>query len=144
MLKQMVERSQEVAKYVSTSLHKTCLRTDTRPSKSELLTALQGAAQKFTDLFLVIDALDELKDDVRPEVVSVLVSLNQPLFMTSRHLSDVPLSKEPDINIRAPEDDFRTYISTKLSFFPKLDRLLSTPEVRDEIITKIHLRCDGM
>jgi hypothetical protein len=144
MLKQMVEMSEQVAKFVSKTLYKTCLRTETRPSKSELLTALRGAAQRCTDLFLVVDALDELKEDVRPELVRDLISLQQPLFMTSRHISDVPLLKEPDIEIRAPEHDFVTYISTKLSCFPRLDRLLSGPGIREEIISKIHARCAGM
>jgi hypothetical protein len=144
MLKQMVERSQEVAQYVSVSLYENCLRLETQPSKSELLTTLQEAAQQCANLFVVIDALDELKDDVRPEVVRDLASLQQSLFMTSRSLSDVPLLNGPGLHIRAPDDDFLTHISEKISCFPKLDRLLSTSGVRDEIITKIHSRCDGM
>jgi hypothetical protein len=144
ILKQMVERSDGVAQYVATSLYKKCLRTKTRPSRSELLKALRGAAQKCADLFIVVDALDELRDDVRPEVVRDLVSLEQPLFMTSRPLSDLPSIREPHMLIRAPDQDFLTYITTKISYFPKLDRLLSAPDVRKEIIAKIYSRCDGM
>jgi hypothetical protein len=81
VLKQMVERSQDVAEYVSKLLYRTCLTTGTRPSKSKLLTALQGACQRCADLFLIIDALNELKDYVRREVVEILVSFQRPLFM---------------------------------------------------------------
>jgi hypothetical protein len=144
MLKQMVERSQEAAQYVSASLYKKCQRLDTKPSKSELLTTLRGAAQQIDNLFIVVDALDELKDDVRPEVVRYLASLQQSLFMTSRPLSDLPLLKGPDLHIWAPDDDFLTHISKKISCFPKLDRLLSPSEVRDEIVAKIHNGCKGM
>jgi hypothetical protein len=140
----MVEKSRGVAEYVSTSLYKSCLSTETKPTKSELLTTLRGASKQTAGLFLVVDALDELRDDVRPEVFKYLMSLQQPLFVTSRPLTDIPSLNEPDICIRAPDQDFLTYISTKLSLFPKLERLLNARGIRDEIIAKIHSRCDGM
>lgn len=144
MLKQMVESSEKAAQYVSENLQDKCLRTETKPSKAELLTTLRGASGQFVDIFFVVDALDELNDEVRPELIKDLMSLEQPLFMTSRPISDFPGLTEPDFTIEAPDEDFQTYISTRISYFPKLGRLLGAPGALDEIIAKVHARCGGM
>ena len=98
----------------------------------------------FSTTYIVVDALDELQDDTRFELVETLCSFHKALFMTSRPL-DLSNGMEPDFCIRAPSEDFKNFINLEISRLPKLNSLLKKKgDVLNDVVDRIKTKSDGM
>jgi hypothetical protein len=97
LLRQLLQRSITIPKNVD-ALFSSCDNGEQRPSVHALLEATQQAAQEFTQVYVVLDALDECTQ--RSELMDVLETVagwkldNLHLLMTSRKERDIESSLE--------------------------------------------------
>ena len=143
LLKQLIEQSDKVFLYIEQGLYANHLKTKTTPKQSELLKGLQGAVGLCSRVFIAIDALDELEEQVRDDIVTALQSLQQSLFMTSR---PIPLSTFSglEMKIEAPAEDFQKLITTKMSHVSRLKWLLNNPPRAQLVIDQVEKKSKGM
>ena len=88
-----------------------------RPTIDEILSALQDAAANFEKVFIVIDALDECKANVRAQILNstqcLISGSNARVLATSRpHISPnlYVFPNEAQLRVRASDADIERYI----------------------------------
>jgi len=114
----------------------------------EVSSALIGVFQTFSQVFLVIDAVDECSDQIRSKLLSYLLEQQKKtrikLLVTSRH--NVNFKEEfgncEILEIRADEQDVKIVLSSLIERLPKFVR-------RDEVLrnmvkNNIAAAVDGM
>jgi hypothetical protein len=134
------------------TLYDTHMKKRTRPSFKEYSLILQSEAQRFSDIFIVIDALDECSEayDTRGILLTEIKKL-QPtphLLVTARpHISQV-VSTFPDavhLEIRASPEDIKKYIQWRLKAEPRLrTHIKNDTELEKAIIDTIVRNVKGM
>lgn len=133
-------------------LHK--LYNSGTPPVDALLNSLRQTICKFSDTYILLDALDESpRDDKRVYVLDAIEKIRQwdlstlHLLVTSRNEIDIRDALETpsyqDIPMRNPETDIdiQNFISYQLSIDPKLQRWKSR---HDEIQEKLMERAQGV
>lgn len=125
----------------------------TSPSLAEYLMLLQSLAQGCSEVYLVIDALDECTDKDGTSIWSSLVTElkrsvpNLRLLCTSRTISDTrgSLRDSTHVEIRVSDADIRAYIQRQVE---SSDRLFGFCEqdgaLRDEIVMAVESNTAGM
>jgi ankyrin repeat domain-containing protein 50 len=120
---------------------------------AEYLELLQSLATGCSEVYIVIDALDEcIGKDGESIWSSFLIKLkasvpNLHLLCTSRHISDPggSLAGSTHIEIRASDADIKTYVLAQVE---SKDRLLGfcgqDAVLRDEILEAVGLKAEGM
>ncbi|KAJ7509743.1 hypothetical protein B0H11DRAFT_1846849, partial [Mycena galericulata] len=121
----------------------------TRPRVHELFDVLCSIIGKWSRVYIVVDALDEYPEDERNALIEYLTALGPTvnLMMTSRpHIAtNAFLPNVKTIEIRATEEDIRTYTHERIQKSPRLSMHVKTrPELREEIERKIIGTVDGM
>jgi hypothetical protein len=126
-------------------------RSNTQPDLSELSKLLHSSVEAFSNVYIIVDALDECDEGGkrRSQLLSYLLSLDSRvrLFFTSRPLGDVEdlLPSAVRFKIRAQDPDMHKYITAQIDREPNLARLCKKNEdLRDEISQKIIAKADGM
>jgi hypothetical protein len=140
-------------KPISDEVNKLYLQHDrqgTRPSQSEFFNLLQREAQKFSRVFIIIDALDECSNDDRTRrrlleklrTLQKLASVN--LMVTSRPFPDIIEEFESAITleIRASEGDIRAYLEEQMSRLPRC--VLKDSRLQARIVDGITGAVNGM
>lgn len=103
-------------------LHTLCQTERRQPSQREVLRTLQFTIiEHIGHLYLVIDTLDELKSEVRKEILEELQNPQErtplSLLATSRPLEDLAhLKRGGEIEIRASDDDIGIHLSKQVRF----------------------------
>jgi Cdc6-like AAA superfamily ATPase len=131
------------------SLYTRC-KTKTRPSVDEITTVLQSIVAEYSQVFILIDALDECQaqNGCRTQMLSKLFDLQAKcginLFATSRFIPDIieAFKQDPRLEIRANEQDVYRYIDGRISHLPSFVR--SNLDLQQEIKTKLVKAVDGM
>ncbi|KAH8658346.1 nucleoside phosphorylase domain-containing protein, partial [Xylariales sp. PMI_506] len=98
----------------------------TRPLADELIQTLQSVIAMFSKVFIVIDALDECQSSNghRSKFISEMLMLQAKtranLFVTSRFDAETEqrFKKFPRLEIRASDEDIRSYIDDSMARFP--------------------------
>ncbi|KAI9851904.1 MAG: hypothetical protein M1824_002443, partial [Vezdaea acicularis] len=133
------------------SIYKLHSLNKTRPTLHELSEVFQSIITSFTNVFIVIDALDECCEEnrSRDELLECLGALadNARLLLTSTpniHIEE----RFPDMEkleiIASGDEDIRNYLDAKISQTPKLVRLVhSTPALRDRILESVSEKAKG-
>ncbi|EGN97177.1 hypothetical protein SERLA73DRAFT_10382, partial [Serpula lacrymans var. lacrymans S7.3] len=120
---------------------------DFRPTLSEIRDALINEIKQYSQVFIIVDALDEISedDDTRSEMLHCLQSLEGSLLVTSRDISSIKvvLHEALRIDICAHEDDVRNYITNRIRLRTQLDRLLGDA-LREEAIERLIREAQGM
>ncbi|KAJ7154153.1 hypothetical protein C8R46DRAFT_1118835 [Mycena filopes] len=123
----------------------------TRPTLDETYSLLSCTVAEFSEVFIVVDALDEYPEDQRDVLLHCLTTLgaNVHLLFTCRPHINVDHIISPDdletLEIRANEDDIRRYIDAQIARSWRLSRhIKSCPELRVEIQRRIAARSDGI
>lgn len=94
LIKQLCRRSTEMPDSMM-ALHKHCTRNDRRPKLAELQDLFQAVVGTFTEVYVVIDALDECEKQVRQELLPYVCSLfhqcpgRLKMLVTSRQEADI-------------------------------------------------------
>ncbi|PQE05385.1 hypothetical protein CJF31_00011154 [Rutstroemia sp. NJR-2017a BVV2] len=149
LLKQLVQEQPSIPDNVKT-LYDRHKDKRTRPSFDEILGILQTVVTIYSEVFIIVDALDEcqISDGCRQSFLSNLFKLQATcrvnLFATSRPISSIEKEFEGSVKleIRASEEDVRRYLEGYMFRLPGF--VARSPELQEEIKTDITNAVDGM
>ncbi len=121
----------------------------TRPSLDELSGSLQAVTKLYSQVFIVVDALDEcqVSKSCRSKFLSSMFDLQvqtrAKLFATSRPNLDIEREFKGCVSLKilASDEDIRRYLSGNMS---QLKCVLKKPEMQKEITTQITEAVKGM
>lgn len=131
-------------------LYKTHRERATRPSVDELRHVLQSLLGLYSQVFVVIDALDECESGVRSDLLDDLAAIQDSrgrtinVLVTTRFIPDTlqRFSQQPRIEIRASQSDVEMYLSSQM---PKLAKcVLRNNQLQDAIKQHIVNAAEGM
>ncbi|KAJ7330372.1 hypothetical protein DFH08DRAFT_639455, partial [Mycena albidolilacea] len=125
----------------------------TVPSLQEVAGILSSSLKEFSQVFIVIDAIDEYPEDQRlillkhlAELMSLSLSVN--LMVTSRpHVpADPTLPNVETLEIGAMTEDIQNFVNVQIDSSPRLSKHVQTqPKLRENIHSKISSKSvDGM
>ncbi|KAF5548267.1 ankyrin protein [Fusarium mexicanum] len=146
LLKQLVQGLSSMPATVKSLYNKHNIK-GTRPSVEEVSTTIQSVAGLFTQVYIIVDALDELQaiDGCRNRFLAQIFKLQAQcatkFFTTSRFIPEIidMLEASTMIEIRAHDEDVLRFLDSKLS---QSGQLLQTN--REIIKTEIIKAVDGM
>jgi hypothetical protein len=155
LLRQLLQRSVTIPKDVD-ALFSSCDNGQRRPSVHALLEAMQQAAQVFTQVYVVLDALDECTQ--RSELMDVLEEVagwkldNLHLLMTSRKERDIESSLESYVEERdtvclqrdVVDQDIQRYVQQRLRDDKGLVKWNKDAAIRQEIEAALMRGAQGM
>jgi hypothetical protein len=121
----------------------------TRPSLEEIYSVLHSVIQEFSSVFIVVDALDEYREEDRDILLCRLCKLGPAvrLMLTSRpHIRiNHVISDFKIVDVRATEEDIRKYVEAQIKKSPRLSRHMNSSSTLQELVEeKIVKRSDGM
>jgi hypothetical protein len=131
------------------SLEATYLKRGVAPTTDALVKLLSNEMSKYSRVFILLDALDELQTESRDSLLYLLPQLpaKKNLLVTSR----MPKEKSsafhnvPQLEIRARETDITDYINGQLESVPELrSKVQHNYKLRQEIRSTITRKADGM
>jgi hypothetical protein len=144
LLKQIVQGSHTDLKEVK-SLYTRHKKDCTRPTLNELTSVLALEIGALSKVFIVVDALDECREDdaSRAKLLKVLRLLpkNVNLMVTSRNLPTIAedFDKAERLDIRATGEDVTTYVNSRISLAPR-----HIKDLQEIIVSKVVGSADGM
>ena len=144
MLKQIVQDRRAVSKDVKEIYDFHRLRA-TRPTLQQLTDILISEIRTYSKVFIVVDALDECREDdtTRAMLLDVLRSLpgQVNLIVTSRNLPSIARDFEgaKRLHIRAKDDDIKIYIEGRIASGRRHLKIL-----QEVIVNKIVENAKGM
>ncbi|KAJ6541328.1 hypothetical protein B0H19DRAFT_866718, partial [Mycena capillaripes] len=121
----------------------------TQPSLDEVFPVLQQVITEFSQVYIVVDAVDEYPEMQRQILLEHLRKMGSTvnLMITSRpHLTpDSSLTNLNTIEISANEGDLRRYVNAQIQMSARLTKHVQTQvNLREEIHSKITRTVDGM
>ncbi|KAH0551779.1 hypothetical protein GP486_007004 [Trichoglossum hirsutum] len=152
IIRQLVERMQVIPEDVHTLYKKHCGK-GTGPTSTEYLDLLRSLTNRYSEVYIVIDALDECIDkDGQPMWGGLLTKLknlvsNLRLLCTSRHIDYTSgiLAESTAIEIRATDADIETYVQEQLLFKNDLLQFCEKdPTLKNNILQAIKTKAEGM
>ncbi|KAH0553143.1 hypothetical protein GP486_006671, partial [Trichoglossum hirsutum] len=150
--RQLVEQRPAITDEVRELYEEHCGK-GTRLSCAEYLGLLQSLAKGCSEVYIIVDALDECIDKDEESIWSYLLTKlkasvpNLHLFCTSRHISDVggSLVSSTHIEIRASDADIEAYVQEQIK---SKNRLLGfcreDAALQDEVLAAVRLKSRGM
>lgn len=122
----------------------------TRPSIEEITNALRIVADQHSQVFIIIDALDECQVDfgcrarVLTSISDLQMACNVNFLATSRFVAEIQdmFVGKPTLEIRAQEHDVRAYIDGYMSDLPSF--VSRSPDLQEQIRHDIVNAVDGM
>ncbi|KAH6894818.1 hypothetical protein BKA70DRAFT_1199720 [Coprinopsis sp. MPI-PUGE-AT-0042] len=145
LVKQIVERHEDLIPFIE-ALYARHKKEGTQPSQGELREVLETFIWLGKRLFVVLDALDEMRAEDRPILLRLLASLNAKLFITSRPLE--PLQQQFPcahvFSIAASPSDLDLHIKQFLRHSPEVMALLQGTDLEEQIVETIHRKSGGM
>jgi Cdc6-like AAA superfamily ATPase len=147
LLKQLAHGHSDATELIA-RMHESHERRNTRPSPEELQGALQSVCSMYPVVYLVVDALDEFVSQDRPrtELIDKLRQLQSKtdvrLLFTSRFVPEIEddFISDSKLEVRASDEDVRTYVQGQLTRLPKCIQREIGQEVQDKIAEAV----DGM
>jgi hypothetical protein len=152
IVRQLVERRPAIPKEVRT-LYEKHRGKEIRPTCEEYVALLRSLAQECSEVYVVIDALDECVDKNRGTIWNGLLSQlkssipNLRLLCTSRDIEDIAgtLSGSTRIEIRATEADIRAYVQAQVKSEASLLQICQPdPHLQNKIPQAIASNAEGM
>ena len=138
-------------------LYHSCQQGQQQPRIGDLKLVLENILGEVSNVFLVLDALDECRERDGPDELLELIKeicgrekSDVRLLVTSRRERDIEDAILPlatcSICIQSAlvEADIKTYISNRMTNDPRLKRLSGNTEVREEIMTTLVTGANGM
>ena len=121
LLKQLLQHQDIVFDDVK-GLYTRHLKKGTRPTLDEVFEMLQLEMHRYSQVFMVVDALDEcsIENQVRQNLLSKLFTLqtshNVSLMVTSRSIPEITQEFQDSLRleIRASEEDVRKYLDGQM------------------------------
>jgi hypothetical protein len=149
ILKQLMQRRPTIITHIA-QLQKQFANNNTKPSVPELCEALQSIVAHLEHVYIVIDALDECRnnDRTRDDLIAHLLKLQGSkdvrIMATSRRISEIQnhFPKATTVNIRADLEDLKRFVAGQI--YRLRGCVQHSPELRNEIQNKISEAADGM
>lgn len=149
LARQLIENRKMLPQQLE-ELYKVREQQKIRPSLDELKRLLIALCDPHKRTYIVVDALDECEEvKERRRFLTLLGSLphrSTKLFVTSRPNNQDILrvfAQAPQIEIAASPSDIHSFVAEKLEEREEL-REIVTPQLKDEIVSKICARASGM
>ncbi|KAH6903934.1 ankyrin repeat-containing domain protein [Coprinopsis sp. MPI-PUGE-AT-0042] len=145
LVKQIVERHTDLLPIVE-GLYARHQQEKTKPCQQGLMGVLTKFVKHGKLLFLVLDALDEMRAEDRPVLVHLLMSLDVKLFITSRPLETLQrqFPQAQMFNIAASPLDLNLHIKHFLRHSPDVMALLEGTGLAERIVEAVHGKSGGM
>jgi len=152
IVRQLVEQRPAITKEVRT-LHGKYRGKGTSPSPGEYLGLLQALAKGCSEVYIVIDALDECINEKGMLIWSGLLTKlkvsipNLRLLCTSRHIDDIrgSLAGSIPIKIRPSDADIKTYVLAQIESEDLLFQFCTEDvALQNEILDAVPLKAEGM
>jgi hypothetical protein len=148
VVRQLVEQRPSVPDDVR-ALYQEHRRKGTRPSPAQYSGLLQSLSKECSEVYVVVDALDECEEDTWS---GFLTKLNDSvsslhLLCTSRHIDDngENLASSRHIEIHASDEDIKTYILAQVKAKDRLAGFCKrNTTFQDEILKVILQKAQGM
>ncbi|KAI9665887.1 MAG: hypothetical protein M1821_003822 [Bathelium mastoideum] len=149
LLKQLIQGRPNIAA-PATHMYEYHFKRGSRPSVQELLQNLNSVFSRFSNVFIIIDALDEYSsiNDERRQLINMMRDLqagsNVRLLFTSRFIPDViqDFCSCPHLEIRADQGDIKRFVASQLSRLPAC--IQRDDELKTAVQTNIVEAVDGM
>jgi hypothetical protein len=144
LLKQMIQDRRVISADVK-SFYERHHRREARPTLDQLTEVLMSEIRTYSKVFIIVDALDECREDdaTRALLLEVLRSLplQVNLMVTSRNLPSIrrDFVGTKLLHIRAKDDDLRVYIEGRIALGPR-----HLKNLQDAIVNKIVENAKGM
>ena len=131
----------------------------TEPSLEECMELLEQEAKRFSTVFVVVDALDECRDDdgnadqydTRSILMQALSSLDKGvhILVTSRNVPLEQIESSPSLSfkrmkITAVDEDVRQYVGTRIEHDKNLRAMAKKATLKTDIVTTIVKKAAGM
>jgi hypothetical protein len=120
-----------------------------RPSFDEILRILHSVSALYSQVFIIVDALDECQvtDGRRARLMSTIFKLqgeSANLFLTSRFIPEIleRFKGSVSLEIRARDEDVQRYLAGHMTRLPPF--VSSNPDLQNEIKATISKAVDGM
>lgn len=130
-------------------LETTYIKRGVSPTADALVKMLSDELSKYSRVFILIDALDELKTESRDSLLYLLSEIPtcKNLLVTSRISKDKTsmLSDVRQLEIRAKEADLTDYINGRMQANPRLaSKLANNRNLKQQIKDTVTKKADGM
>ena len=149
LLKQLLQHQRSIPDGIRRMYerHSACV---TRPSLDEAFESLQLTVARFSQVYIVVDALDELQQEtdilqILLSKLSALIDINPVnLMLTSRDVPHVleKIQNEVRLDMRASDEDVNRYVDGHMYQFPTF--VSRSPEFQEDIKKAIVSVVDGM
>ncbi|KAJ6260361.1 hypothetical protein Dda_4587 [Drechslerella dactyloides] len=153
LLRQLLHSNSHIPETI-VNLYRRYSERKTKLTRQELLRLLHDQFRSFSEVYLIIDALDEIpkEGDERDKLVDDLHDFrrfheNIHILVTSRKLASIEadFNGESSLEIRANEDDIKKYVENGIAGSGSLKLLIqSDPCLQDQIIRRITETTQGM
>lgn len=150
ILRQLVQCQPTLPQRIK-ELYGTHLVKGTRLSPDEISTEMQALSQSFTELYIVIDALDECKVDGGTRITFLeavqKIANNVHLLVTSRTTVKVHdcLRTAVCIRVDAKDEDIEKYLKDRMGHESRLRRVIAGDrDLEDTIVSTISKNAKGM
>ncbi|KDR67657.1 hypothetical protein GALMADRAFT_146939 [Galerina marginata CBS 339.88] len=145
-IKQLLERHPSVFTEVQSFYRAHYKQDATRPNRRELSELFQNLCSTFEAVYLTIDALDEVSDDTKGDILGLVASFSRAnVFLTSRPLDAFEyLLPEARFLHLDPRGDIEVFILNKLET-PRLKGILKGDEgLIRETLEKLKIKSEGI
>jgi hypothetical protein len=135
---------------IAENLYKQHREKGTAPALEEVVNVLSSSLKEFSQVFIIIDAMDEYPELQREILLQQLAAMgsNVNLMITSRPNISLAPSSFPNLEmlkIQAVPEDIRGYIDAQIKLSPRLSKhIQKKPMLQEEIHAKITDMVDGM
>ena len=148
ILQQLVQRKSTVSSEI-VSLYGHQIKKGTRPTLDECSKLLQSDVRGLSEVFIIVDALDECPESTRDSFLAEIRKLqsNIHLLVTSRHISTIEreFKRAAHVEIRASDEDIRRYLEGRIEREGRLVRHVEAdPALQETIINTIVEKAEGM
>jgi len=135
------------------NLHDKHQNKGTRPSLWEITNCLKEVITLFSDVFIIVDALDEYdegdgtRDILTGELRGLVTLPNTHVLVTSRWLTNIERTFEGclRLEIRATDQDVTKYVEKRIESSSRLQRRMQEDSrLKTEIVETVVERCQGM
>ena len=150
VLRQLVHHHAAIPGHIE-QMYETHLATSTRPTLEELLVELKLISQAFTDVYVIIDALDECSEDVgsKSSFLEAIQDLEGyfRMIVTSRTALNIVhyLRTATRLEVDARDSDIVKYVKSRMASERRLQRnVAGHPELQATIVSTILQSTKGM
>jgi hypothetical protein len=149
LLKQLAQKQASMPDDVQ-ALYDQYRNQSKRPSLDEISRALHSVSTLYSNVFIIVDALDECQvtDGCRTRLLSEIFKLQAReranIFSTSRFIPEIleTFKESMSLEIRARDEDVQTYLAGHMTRLPSF--VLSSPDLQNEVKATISKAVDGM